>query len=356
MFINAIWTYFINKYGEKDEKKLNLVLDLCNRVSKLNVKYADNLSIQYFIENEPLTRNVEKKHLLNENIILTIEKNQDKILSHILIEISNESFFEDDEWPLIARTFFDKNEVFTREILETEYGINTYLDYNNYIGTLKTAPIENTTKDKLSDSKPLEAKPLEGKPPESKPPESKPPESKPPEGKPPEGKPPEGKITAREKIWQEQNKRDSEPSKWVKSSYNHHCQVCLSKENPKTLTNDTSYAGYEKNKKSIIEAHHIKQVVRDEGDDDVGNLLSLCKHHHDLLDPLRLDDFVSILNDVDDKEILWPNGEISNWKILTLDSRFLENNKVLQIVIFQEHLKQLHKYMESLLGLSGLGS
>nr|WAH99811.1 MAG: hypothetical protein OI716_00185 [Candidatus Methanoperedens sp.] len=200
---------------------------------------------------------------------------------------------------------------------------------------------------KPPEGKPPEGKPPEGKPPEGKPPEGKPPEGKPPEGKPPEDKPPEGKITSREKRWQEQNKRNSEPSEWVKSSYNHHCQVCLSKENPKTLTNDTSYAGYEENKKSIIEAHHIKQVVRDEGDDVVGNLLSLCKHHHDLLDSLRLDDFVSIINDVEDIEIRWPNEEISNWKILTLtlDSRFPENNKVLQIVIHQEHLKQLNKYI-----------
>lgn len=159
--------------------------------------------------------------------------------------------------------------------------------------------------------------------------------------------PPGTPIRNREKVITEIQKRDPEPANWVKESYGYHCQICLSREKPEILTYNKSYAGPEANRKSIMEAHHIKEV-RNGGHDYSGNYLSLCKHHHKLLHTLNLslDDVKDSLSSVVDKDVVWPNGEIVRWKMLTLSNEFVEGNQTIQIVINQEHLEKVKEYLD----------
>ncbi len=141
--------------------------------------------------------------------------------------------------------------------------------------------------------------------------------------------------------------RNSKLANLVKESYSYHCQICLSRENPEILTYNKSYAGRKANRKTLMEAHHIKEVARYQGHDHPGNYLSLCKHHHDFLHSLglSLDNVKDSLSNVVDKEIVWPNGEIVRWKMLTLSNEFVEGNQAIQIVINQEHLEKLKEYL-----------
>ena len=141
--------------------------------------------------------------------------------------------------------------------------------------------------------------------------------------------------------------RDSTDANWVKQSYGYHCQICLSREKPEILTYNKSYAGPDANRKSIMEAHHIKEVAKDQGHDHPGNYLSLCHHHHALLHKLNLslDDVNGSLSNVEDKEIEFPNGKIYRWKMLILSNEFVEGNQAIQIVINPEHLEKLKEYL-----------
>lgn len=141
--------------------------------------------------------------------------------------------------------------------------------------------------------------------------------------------------------------RDSKMANWVKGSYSYHCQVCLSKEKPGVLTYHKSYAGREPNRRSIMEAHHIKEVARDQGHDHIGNYLSLCRYHHTLLHRLNLslDDLKNSLSGFIEKEIVWPNGEITQWKMVTLGNEFIEENQPIQMVLNDTHLEKLKEYI-----------
>lgn len=155
-------------------------------------------------------------------------------------------------------------------------------------------------------------------------------------------------ISDRETVETKKRIRDPSLANWVKESYGYHCQICLSREKPEKLTYNKSYAGREANRKSIMEAHHIKEVAKDKGHDHPGNYLSLCKHHHDLLHSLglSLDNVKNSLSNVVDKEIAWPNGDIVKWKMLTISDKFVEGNQTIQIVINQEHLEKLKEYLD----------
>ncbi len=182
----------------------------------------------------------------------------------------------------------------------------------------------------------------EGPVPEPTPPETPPPETQPPETQPPET-PPRRPVT----VIGERQIRDSRPANWVKASYDFHCQICLSRERPKVLTYGKSYAGRKANRKSIIEAHHIKEVAKDKGHDHPGNYLSLCHHHHVLLHELELslDDVKNSLRDTGDIKIIWPNDKVTQWRILRLGDKFIEGNQMIQIVINHQHLEKLKEYI-----------
>ena len=158
---------------------------------------------------------------------------------------------------------------------------------------------------------------------------------------------PETPIRETGTVITERQIRNSKLANLVKVSYSYHCQICLSRENPEILTYNKSYAGQEENRKSLMEAHHIKEVAKDQGHDHPGNYLSLCHHHHALLYKLNLslDNVKDSLSNVVDKEIVWPNGEIVRWKMLTLSNEFVEGNQAIQIVINQEHLEKLKEYL-----------
>jgi len=174
-------------------------------------------------------------------------------------------------------------------------------------------------------------------------PTPKSPPQRPPEIETPPEAPPRKPMT----VVTERQIRDSRMADWVKASYSYHCQVCLSKEKPEILTYYKSYAGREPNRRSIMEAHHIKEVARDQGHDHIGNYLSLCRHHHTLLHRLNLslDDLKNSLTGVIEKEIIWPNGEITEWKIVKLGNEFVEENQPIQIILNQAHLEKLQEYI-----------
>ncbi|GAI07889.1 unnamed protein product, partial [marine sediment metagenome] len=129
-----------------------------------------------------------------------------------------------------------------------------------------------------TETEPPETPSLEGPPSEIPPAETPSLEAPPTETEPPETLSPEGSQREKVIVITERQTRDSRPANWVKASYNYHCQICLSREKPELLTYDKSYAGREANRKSIIQAHHIKQVAKDKGHDHPGDYLSLCHY------------------------------------------------------------------------------
>ncbi len=189
---------------------------------------------------------------------------------------------------------------------------------------------------------PPEKPPVIETPPE-KPPVIETPPEKPPVIETPPEKLPQKPIT----VITERQIRDSKMASWVKKSYDYHCQICLSREKPEILTYNKSYAGRKANRRSIMEAHHIKEVARDRGHDHAGNYLSLCRDHHGLLHrlTLSLDNLKDSLTDIVEKEIVWPNGESVKWNMLTLSNEFIEENQAIQIVINQKHLEKLKEYI-----------
>jgi hypothetical protein len=156
--------------------------------------------------------------------------------------------------------------------------------------------------------------------------------------------------TERPKTVSEKSERSEVSSGWVKKHYGYHCQICLSMESPELLTYSKSYASYDKNRKSLIQAHHLK-YVGNEGHDHPGNYLSLCKHHHDLVHSLglKLEDVNESLKFISEKEINWSDGTSYHWNLITLNDSFKVNNKPIQIVIRQDHLEELKEYIRALL-------
>jgi hypothetical protein len=96
-----------------------------------------------------------------------------------------------------------------------------------------------------------------------------------------------------------------------------------------------------------MEAHHLKHVG-DQGHDHLGNYLSLCKYHHDLLHNLglKLEDINESLKTISDKEIVWNNGECYHWKLISPKNICKdENNETIRIVITPAHLEELKNYI-----------
>ena len=61
--------------------------------------------------------------------------------------------------------------------------------------------------------------------------------------------------------------------------YAWNCQACLAREQPQELAPARSYVADSRNRKRVIEAHHIDHVV-DGGARDVSNIVLLCYAHH----------------------------------------------------------------------------
>jgi len=96
-----------------------------------------------------------------------------------------------------------------------------------------------------------------------------------------------------------------------------------------------------------MEAHHIKEVGRDRGHDHIGNYLSLCRYHHNLFHKLNLslDSLKNSLNSIIEKEIVWPNGETTKWKMVVLGNEFMDENQPIRIVFNHTHLEKLKEYI-----------
>jgi hypothetical protein len=148
--------------------------------------------------------------------------------------------------------------------------------------------------------------------------------------------------------------RDTTKAKWVKRSYNYNCQICLSQETPGILTYPKSYAKPEINRRYMIQGHHIKEVKKDMGDDHVGNILSLCTYHHmsclhhpyPFTEPL-IDIIGKSIENLNEKDIIWPNGSVSKWKVLDTGQK-LKDGQPFLIVFNLAHLDQVQKYIKFL--------
>ena len=62
--------------------------------------------------------------------------------------------------------------------------------------------------------------------------------------------------------------------------YASHCQICLCLQSPKELAPDGSYVQWEEVRRRIVEAHHVDPKSGG-GARHAGNLVLLCKLHHD---------------------------------------------------------------------------
>jgi len=62
--------------------------------------------------------------------------------------------------------------------------------------------------------------------------------------------------------------------------YASHCQMCLSERTPQQLAPTNSYIQWEEVRRRVIEAHHV-DLVSAGGARHAGNLILLCKLHHD---------------------------------------------------------------------------
>ena len=62
--------------------------------------------------------------------------------------------------------------------------------------------------------------------------------------------------------------------------YASHCQICLSELAPKELAPEGSYVYGEEVRRSVIHAHHVDPKSGG-GARHAGNLILLCKYHHD---------------------------------------------------------------------------
>ncbi|MDA0525417.1 sacsin N-terminal ATP-binding-like domain-containing protein [Methanococcoides alaskense] len=151
----------------------------------------------------------------------------------------------------------------------------------------------------------------------------------------------------RSKSLVEKPDRSKEVADWVKKQYGYHCQICLSKETPELLTHHKSYASYNINRKSIMEAHHLNPVGG-QGHDHPGNYLSLCKYHHDLLHSLmlNLEDISESLKTISDKKIIWNKDECYHWKLISLPDPYKDNKETIRIVISPDHLNELKGYVK----------
>ena len=88
---------------------------------------------------------------------------------------------------------------------------------------------------------------------------------------------------------QDHHERDSQPApaieteqtKTLKSDhYASHCQICLCLRSPQELAPDDSYVQWEEVRRRIVEAHHVDPKSGG-GARHAGNLILLCKMHHD---------------------------------------------------------------------------
>ena len=88
---------------------------------------------------------------------------------------------------------------------------------------------------------------------------------------------------------QDQDERDSQPApafeteqtKALKGDhYASHCQMCLCLRSPGELAPDGSYVQWEEVRRRIVEAHHVDPKSGG-GARHAGNLILLCKLHHD---------------------------------------------------------------------------
>ena len=88
---------------------------------------------------------------------------------------------------------------------------------------------------------------------------------------------------------QDQDERDSQPAppfeaeqiKALKGDqYASHCQMCLCLRSPRELAPDGSYVQWEEVRRRIVEAHHVDPKSGG-GARHAGNLILLCKLHHD---------------------------------------------------------------------------
>ncbi|MDE0308554.1 MAG: HNH endonuclease signature motif containing protein [Acidiferrobacterales bacterium] len=66
----------------------------------------------------------------------------------------------------------------------------------------------------------------------------------------------------------------------IRDHYANHCQVCLCEQNPNILAPKKSYVEFSELRQKLIEIHHV-DPKHAEGARHAGNLISLCKFHHD---------------------------------------------------------------------------
>ena len=87
--------------------------------------------------------------------------------------------------------------------------------------------------------------------------------------------------------------------------------------------------------------------MSENGGNDPGNYLSLCKHHHDLFHEMGISlfDLKNAVRNVAKKDIHWMDGTIYRWNLLTLEYNFEEDNETIQIVITKNHLLKLKEYI-----------
>ena len=75
--------------------------------------------------------------------------------------------------------------------------------------------------------------------------------------------------------------REKQHIEWLKRDhYASHCQMCLCKRAPQTLAPAGSYIEWEEVRRRVVEAHHV-DLKSAGGARHAGNLLLLCKLHHD---------------------------------------------------------------------------
>lgn len=371
--ISKYIAHFVKKRSPKTFARLNKA-GAFSLLGKIEIKFAENIKVSAVADGYAVSLGTRRSFYSWKNLEVclylerSLQGNDSSCFRHIGIALANafekgigletfvpyisgmdkteiEQAMQDYRIPTDQELKIEKPQ---KEPFVPEKGKPT-IGAEKLVEVSRPVDIEEVKEPKVSPADlPIETPPPEVPPPETPLIQTSPPETSSLEGASPEVSPPETPLSERVTVITQKQIRDSRPAIWVKTSYNYHCQICLSREKPEVLTYSKSYAGRKANRKSIIKAHHIKEVARDKGHDHPGNYLSLCHYHHVLIHGLNLslDDLKSSLSNIAEKEIVWPNGETVRWKVITLDNEFVEGNRAIQIVIHQKHVEKLKEYID----------
>lgn len=126
-----------------------------------------------------------------------------------------------------------------------------------------------------------------------------------------------------------------------RDQYASHCQMCVCKRSPRDLAPQGSYIEWEEVRRSVVEAHHV-DLKSARGARHAGNLILLCKYHHDnygrRLTRAAITD--ALQRESVDKEIRFGEGNEEAGEIQgkQIELMITDNGEVVELFFTNEHV------------------